>query len=412
MAKTHKILMLVENAPVPDDLRVWFEAITLRDQGFQVSVICPKTTKQYGSRESYICLDNIHIYRYQLPETSNTYTTYLLEYSIAMLKTFWLSLRVLFRHGFDVIHAANPPDLFFAIGLFYRLFGKKFVFDQHDLNSKLFLVKFNGHMKLLHKLQLFLEWCSYRIADLVIVTNVSQKKNALEQGRCHSNKVFVVRNGPDLERLKLVTPELELKVGRRYLLAYLGTMSVQDGAENTLYALHDLVHKRGRQDVSLVLIGNGDRIPALRALSHELQLDKCVKFTGWIATHDLVRYLTVADVGLVPDPKNGLNEYSTMVKAMEYMAMGLPIVAFDLAETRFSAQESALYAAPNLVQDFTDKIETLLDDEELRLKMGAYGRKRVEEHLTWNQSTKNLLLAYATLFSEDSSTTYDTRGEG
>jgi glycosyltransferase involved in cell wall biosynthesis len=321
-----------------------------------------------------------------------------MEYSLALIRTFWISLKVLFRHGFDVIHAANPPDLFFTIGLFYRLLGKKFIFDQHDLAPELFKVKFKNRMEPLYKLQLFFEKWSYQTADMVIVTNLSQKQKAIERGRCPTEKAIVVRNGPDLARIKLVSPEQELKKGRRFLLAFVGEMAVQDGVDYILYALEELVHKRGRQDVSLVLMGDGQHASELRALTHELQLDEYVNFTGWVKSEDLVRYLTVADVGLLPDPQNGLNELSTMVKTMEYMAMGKPIVSFDLAETRYSAQEAALYAIPNLVEDFADKIEALLKDEELRRVMGAIGRKRVLEELSWDQTKKNLLLAYKILF--------------
>ena len=398
MAKTLKILMLVENASWPGDQRVKNEAAALCDCGFQVCIICPKTPTGTQHQESYICIDNIHIYRYRLPTISNKYVAYILEYSLALIKTFWISLKVLFRHGFDVIHAANPPDLFFTIGLFYRLIGKKFVFDQHDLAPELFKVKFKNRVNPLYKLQLFFERCSYRAADMVIVTNLSQKQKAIERGRCPTDKVIVVRNGPDLGRIKLVSPEPELKRGRRFLLAYVGEMAVQDGVDHIFYALNELVYKRGHQDVSLVLMGDGQHAPELHELAHQLQLDDYVNFTGWAKSEDLVRYLTVADVGLLPDPQNGLNEFSTMVKTMEYMAMGKPIVSFDLAETRYSAQEAALYAIPNVVEDFADKIEVLLNDEELRLKMGAIGRKRVLEELSWHQTKKNLLFAYKLLF--------------
>jgi len=308
--------------------------------------------------------------------------------------TFWLSLKVFFRHGFDVIHAANPPDLFFIIGLFYRPFGKKFIFDQHDLAPELFKVKFNNRMKLLQKFQLFFERCSYQTADLVLVTNLSQKKKAIDRGGCSADKVIVVRNGPDLERIKLVLVEPELKRGRRYLLAYVGEMAVQDGVDYALYAIDRLVHKCGRQDVSLVLMGDGQHASELRVLAHQLQLDEYVHFTGWVKSDELVRYLATADIGLVPDPQNGLNEFSTMVKTMEYMAMKKPIVAFDLQETRFSAQESALYATPNIVEEFANNIEILLDDEELRAKLGAIGYQRVLGELSWNNTKKNLWLAY------------------
>jgi glycosyltransferase involved in cell wall biosynthesis len=395
MAKVNKVLMLVENLPAPVDRRVWAEAKTLQDAGYQVSIICPKGDRQ--CEESYISIDGIAIYRYRLPVVGNKYLAYIAEYSIALLMTFLLSFKVLFQCGFDVIHAANPPDVFFLIGLFYRLLGKKYIFDQHDLSPEMFKVKFGDRMKSLYKLQLFLESRSYRTAHLVITSNASQKKFAIERGHCCADKVFVVRNGPNLDHMKPVAPEPELKEGRKYLLAYVGVMSVQDGVEYALYALHELVHKCGRRDVSLVLMGDGDNAAILQALAHKLELDEYIRFTGWIEAKDILRYLTVVDVGLSPDPENGLNEFCTMIKTMEYMAMGKPVVAFDLAETRFSAQEAALYAVPNRVEDFANKIEMLLDNEELRSEMGALGRKRIEEVLNWDYSKKNLFLAYETL---------------
>jgi glycosyltransferase involved in cell wall biosynthesis len=387
--------MLVENAPVPKDSRVWPEACALRDDGFQVSVICPRESPLYS--EAYICLENIHVYRYWVPTISKEYTNYLLEYGFSLIMTFLLSFKVLFRHGFDVIHVANPPDLFFVIGLFYRLLGKKFVFDQHDLTPELFQVKTKGRLKLIYRLLLFLERCTYLTAHMVITTNTSQKQKALERGGCRPDRVCIVRNGPDLQRMKTVTPEPELKGGSRYLLAYLGVMAVQDGIEYALYALHDLVYERNRQDVSLVLMGDGDAAPRLRDLARELKLDAHVNFTGWLANKDFLRYLTVADIGLSPDPQNGLNEYSTMVKIMIYMALGKPIAAFDLAETRISAQGAALYARPNCAKDLANKIEKLLDDEKLRAAMGAVGRKRIEEALNWEYSKEHLLHVYQML---------------
>ncbi len=396
MPKANKVLMVVENMPVPPDRRVWPEAIALRDNGYQVCIIAPKGTTEF--RESYICIEGIHIYRYSIPTIGNNYVAFIAEYGIALLMTFLLSIKVLFRHGFDVIHAANPPDLFFMIGLFYKPFGKKFIFDQHDLAPEMFLVKFKDRMRVLHKLLNLLARWSYRTAALIITSNESQKQAATTLGDCVPGKVFVVRNGPNMESFKPVTPEPELKRGRRFLLAYEGVMAIQDGVEYTLYALHELVYKRGRQDVSLVLMGDGEHASLLRALSQRLNLDEYVNFTGWIDKEEILRYLTVADIGLSPDPQNGLNEYSTMIKTMEYMAIGKPIVAFDLLETRFSAQGAALYAVPNSVEDFADQIEILLNDKELRCQMGTLGQRRIEEALSWEHSRKNLLRAYETVF--------------
>jgi glycosyltransferase involved in cell wall biosynthesis len=318
----------------------------------------------------------------------------MLEYSVALLMTFLLSWKVLFRHGFDVIHAANPPDFFFLVGLLYRVLGKKFIFDQHDLSPELIQVKFPGRSRLLYRFLCLLERCSYQTAHVTITTNVSQKRFAIERGHRRPGQVFVVRNGPDLRRLTPVPPEPALRQGRNHVLVYVGEMEVQDGIDYALRALQSLVYQHGREDVLLVLVGDGGYAPTLRKLAHELQLDAYVHFTGWLDTHDLLRYLSVADVGLVPDPKNGLNEYCTMVKTMEYMALGLPIVAFDLPETRFSAEDAALYAAPNCIEDFAHNIDALLNDDALRLAMSVAGRRRVEEGMSWDNDRQVLLRAY------------------
>lgn len=395
MAKARKVLMLIENCPVPVDNRVWAEATALRDSGYQVSIIGPKDASKH--RESYICLDGIHIYRYRLPFSSTARRTpgaYILEYGIALLMTFLLSWKVLFRRGFDVIHTANPPDIFFLVGLFYRVLGKKFIFDQHDLSPELLRAKFPGRAALLYRLMRALEWSSYHTAHVVITTNLSQKRFALERGHCRPEQVFVVRNGPDLRRLARVPPEPALRQGRSIVIAYVGEMEAQDGVDNALRALQDLVYRRGREDILLVLMGDGGHAAALRELARELRLDAYAHFTGWLDAQDLVRYLSIADIGLVPDPRNGLNEYCTMVKTMEYMAMGIPVAAFDLPETRFSAGEAALYATPNSVEDFARAIDTLINDEALRLTMSAAGRQRIEQGLNWEHDRQALLQAY------------------
>ena len=304
MSASRKVLMLVENLSVPADPRVWHEACTLRRYGFQVVIICPKGEAR--DLEAYICLEGIHIYRYHLSTTIQKSSDYIKEYSIAMFMTFLLSLRVLFRHGFDVIHAANPPDTFFALGVFYKLLGKKYVFDQHDLAPEMFHVKFQNRMHTLYKALLLAERLSYKTADIVITTNESQKQIAMQRGGCAEEKVFVVRNGPDITRFSTVVPEPILKQGKPFLLAYVGVMGLQDGVEYALHALNELVHMRKRHDISLVLMGDGDQLPALKALTQQLNLEDVVHFAGWVAKTDLLRYLTVTDIGLSPDPSNEL----------------------------------------------------------------------------------------------------------
>jgi glycosyltransferase involved in cell wall biosynthesis len=275
MAKIRKVLMLVENTSAPADHRVWPEAIVLRDNGFQVSVISPKGSEDH--RESYICIDDIHVYRYHLPVIEHKYIGYVVEYAVSLVMTFCLSWKVLFQRGFDVLHTANPPDIYFLIALFYRLLGKKFVFDQHDLSPEMFQVIFKKRAHVIYRLMRFFEKCSYKTADVVITTNESQKRFAIERGHCRPERVFVARNGPGQQTVVEIDPAL--KGDRPFLLVYVGLMAVQDGVEYTLYALDELVHKRGRQDIAMVLLGDGSIMPVLRTLTHRLQLDEHVRFT-------------------------------------------------------------------------------------------------------------------------------------
>ncbi len=396
MARSGKVLMLVENLSVPADPRVWREARTLAQQGLQVSIISPTGTTQ--DRERYTCIDGIHIYRYPLALSSGGSKGYIQEYISAMLKTFGLSLKVWLRHGFDVIHAANPPDLFFIIGLFYRLFGKKFIFDQHDLAPEMFQIKFQGRMRSISQGLRFFEWCSYKTSHLIITTNASQKQIAIKRGRCRPDKVFVVRNGPELHRYQDVQADHALRKGKRFLLAYVGVMAAQDGVEYAIQAMDELVHQRNHQDVGLILMGDGDQLPHLQALTHRLKLDEYIHFTGWLVKDEMLRHLAGCDIGLSPDPSNELNDYSTMLKTMEYMALGKPVVAFDLPETRITAQDAALYATSNRLSEFVDHIETLLADQELCARMGQEGRERIEEQLCWEKSRQMLFQAYMRLF--------------
>jgi glycosyltransferase involved in cell wall biosynthesis len=408
MRKPRKVLMIVENDVVPPDTRVWREALALRDHGVQVSIICPKGALRRAVYEDYRApyeyLEGIHVYRYDLPDGGSS-VTYVREYFVALLNAFWLSLRVLIRHGFDVLHVANPPDIFFPMGWFYHLLGKKFVFDQHDLAPEVFQEIFAARMygpaaRLLRRHLLACERYSYLTADLVIAANESFRRIAIKRGGCPADKVFVVRNASVLPQGESARPAQGLKMGRRFLLAYVGVMGIQDGVEYAVRALHELIHVRGRQDVSLVLVGDGSDAAALRALTHELQLDTYATFTGWISPQAVAQNLAIADVGLSPEPHNALNEFSTMIKTMEYMSMGLPIVAFDLHETRNTVQNAGLYAIPNSVSDFANKIELLLNSEELRLAMGSVGRSRALGPLSWECSQERLLWAYDKLFSQ------------
>ncbi len=389
-----RVLILVENLPSPFDRRVWQEATTLRAADYEVSIICP-TGK--GCEAKFETIDGIDIWRYDLPAEGEGALGYLIEYGAALAFTFLLSLKVLFQKGFDVIHACNPPDLFFLIGAFYKLFGKKFVFDHHDANPELYEAKF-GRRDLLYKLMLALEDWTFRFADVSIATNESYRRIAIGRGGMAPQRVFVVRSGPSLERMKIVRPVPELKKGRRYLVGYVGVMGRQEGIDLLLRSVRHIVYGLQRHDVHFGLVGGGTSLQELKELAHELGIAEYVSFTGRVPDADLLAMLNTADVCVNPDVANEMNDISTMNKIMEYMALGKPIVQFDLTEGRFSAREASLYARRNDPEDFANKIVELLGDEEKRKAMGAFGRRRVESELEWRYEAPKLLAAYATLW--------------
>jgi glycosyltransferase involved in cell wall biosynthesis len=389
-----KILILVENLPSPFDRRVWQEACALRDAGYVVSIICPTG---YGCERKFEAIDGVHIYRYKLPVEASGATGYALEYAIALAWTFVLAWRVLRIRGFDAIHACNPPDLFFLIGGFFKLFGKKFLFDHHDLNPELYEAKF-GRRDFFHRLMLKLEYWTFRTADVSIATNESYRRIAIERGRMPAERVFVVRSGPSLERLRILPPDERLKRGRRYLVGYVGVMGKQEGIDCLLRAARHLVFDLGRTDVHFGLVGGGTSLEEMKALAQALGVADYVTFTGRVPDGEMLAMLNTADVCVNPDVANELNDKSTMNKIVEYMALGKPIVQFDLAEGRHSARRASLYARKGDVLDFAAKIADLLADPARRAEMGEFGRRRVEEELEWRHEAPKLLAAYETLW--------------
>jgi glycosyltransferase involved in cell wall biosynthesis len=395
MEKQRRVLILVENLPSPFDRRVWQEAGALRDAGYAVSIICP-TGKGYEKK--YEVIDDIHIWRYSLAAEAEGALGYLVEYASALVWTFFLSWKVLFKRGFDVIHACNPPDLFFFIGGFFKLLGKKFLFDHHDANPELYEAKF-GRRDFLWKVMVWLERMTFRFADVSIATNQSYRRIAIERGGMAPERVFVVRSGPSLERLKIVPPVESLKQGKRFLVGYVGVMGRQEGIDYLLRAVAHLVHDLRRCDVHFGLVGGGTSLEEMKALAKELGVAEYVTFTGRVADAELLAMLNTADVCVNPDVANDMNNISTMNKIMEYMALGKPMVQFDLAEGRFSAQAASLYARRNNAFDFALKITELLDDPQKRLELGAYGRRRVENELEWRYEVPKLLAAYEVLWA-------------
>ena len=394
-----KVLIIVENLPVPFDRRVWQEAKTLKNAGYQVSVICP-VDKGFEAR--YELLEGIHIYRHPLPLQAQRAFGYALEYSAALSWQFVLALRVLLTHGFDVIHACNPPDTVFVIGLLFKLLGKKFVFDHHDISPELYLAKF-GKKGLFYRILLGLERWTFRTADVSIATNESYKHIAVERGKMDPEHVFIVRSGPDLEHLKILPPNKALKNGCKYLVGYVGVMGKQEGIDYLLRSIRYIVFDMERRDVHFGLVGSGTEIKRLRAYAEQLGVSGYVTFTGRVADKDMLEMLSTADVCVNPDVANEMNDKSTMNKVMEYMALGKPVVQFDLTEGKFSAQKASLYANNNDEVDLAQKIIQLLDDAELRERMGKCGRARIKKELQWKCQAPTLLAAYDALWAQRSS---------
>lgn len=392
--KSRRVLIVVENLPVPFDRRVWNEANALTRAGYEVSIICPKGK---DAEASYEMLNGISVYRHPLPFEARGAFGYILEYSSALFWEFYLSLKVAFGRGFDVIQACNPPDLIFLVAAPYKLFGKKFVFDHHDLNPELYEAKF-GKRDLFYKLLRLTEKLTFKLADQTIATNESYRRIAIERGGKAPDKVAVVRSGPSLERMKVMPAVPEQRHGKSYLVGYVGVMGAQEGIQYLLRAAEYIVYTLGRTDIHFTLIGGGPELQTLQSLAADLRLDGFVTFTGRASDQELLEVLNTADVCVNPDECNEMNDKSTMNKIMEYMALGKPIVQFDLAEGRYSAGDSSLYAAWNDHVDFAQKIIELIQDPEKRRNMGEFGRERVLNQLSWDHEEPKLVQFYEQLF--------------
>jgi glycosyltransferase involved in cell wall biosynthesis len=392
-----KILIIVENLPLPFDRRVWMESNTLTKEGYEVFIICPKGK---GYDKDFEEINNIKIFRHPLPPEKSSALGYLREYSHALYYEWKLARKIYSQYKFEVIQACNPPDFIFIVALWFKLFHKtKFVFDHHDLNPELYESKFSKRGFFYYFLKIS-ERLTFMSTNMVISTNESYKKVAISRGHVNESKVFVVRSGPDLNLFTLKAPNNKYKNGKKYLVGYLGVMGEFDGVDHLIKAINIIVNDMKRHDIQFCLIGSGPCFNDLQELSLELGVEDYIEFTGRISDEDLLNRLSTCDVCVNSDPLNPLNDKSTMNKILEYMALSKPIVQYDLVEGKRSAKNASLYAKPNDISDFANKIVTLLEDEDKRHKMGIIGRKRMEDKLEWKHQSVKLINAYNNLFKE------------
>ena len=407
-----RILMLVENY-FPQDTRVKNEADLLTNAGYQVSVIAlrkkgqPRRETVNGievyrvphlelfSKTSPASLSRIGLFLLKLRASLG----YLAEYCYFTVACLLVATYVFMTRGVDVIHAHNPPDTLFLVALPFKLLGKKFVFDHHDLCPELYRSRYKSQEGFYTGLLRFFEWCSLKLANIVIATNESYKKVQTERAHKNPRDIFVVRNGPNQMRMTPAAPNVRLRAMNKCILCYVGSLNPQDGVDYLLRSLHHLLCDLKRSDFHCVIMGTGDSLQDLRELAENLQLNGFVELTGFIPDEDLQANLAAADICLDPDPSSPLNDVSTWIKIMEYMAYAKPIVTFDLKETRFSAGEAALYVKPNGEVEFAETIAALMEQPDLREKMGSYGRRRVEQELQWTKVGQNLLTAYESLLA-------------
>jgi glycosyltransferase involved in cell wall biosynthesis len=391
-----RVLIIVQNLPVPFDRRVWLECNALTAAGYKVSVACPK-----GKGDpSYEVVGGVRLYKYRPYAPGGSKVSFVAEYAYSFAATAWQVLKARRGGRFDVLQACNPPDIFWPIGLALRLVDRtNFVFDHHDLCPELFKSRFPDGPSLPYRGLLALERATHRTAVHVISTNNSYRDVAIHRSGKKPADVTVVRTGPDPDKLKRAKEEPGERRGRRFLAAYIGVMGPQDGVDIVVRAADVIVHEMGREDIAFTLIGKGDCFDDLVALRDQLKLNGHVEFTGRAPDEVVRRVMSTADIGLSPDPKNALNDLSTMNKTMEYMAFELPVVAFDLRETRVSAGDAAVYVPPTGspeqdVRDYAKAIVDLIDDAENRQRMGKLGRVRVEDELAWTHSARAYLGVY------------------
>ncbi len=390
----NSVLMIVENY-FPYDIRVRKEAYTLGDY-YKLSVIALKRKEE----KYYEKIDGIEIFR--IPEIFyNKIAFHKISYTLQYI---WFSLMSLFifmvthiKNRYKVIHTHNPPDTLFFIAIIGKLFSIKYIYDHHDLSPELYLSRFSGKKDLSYKILLIAEKYSCKVADKIITTNTSYRQIAIERHHILPEKIVIVRNNPSLDEFAEIRPIKEIEKTKKVLL-YVGSINPQDGIEILLQALHFLVNDLNEKDFMCYVVGDGDSLSAAVKTAKRLNMMEYVYFKGLISDRKKIMQLYhLADICLEPAPDNELNRHSTFIKIMEYMAAGKPIIAFDLPESRRSADGSALFVPPGDIEGFSLAIMKLLRDAELRDALGKVGKTKVNEELNWDNAASTLLKVYSSL---------------
>lgn len=395
--RTRHVGIIVQNLPVPLDRRVWNECQTLVADGYRVSVICPRGPGQARHQR----LDGVDIHTYRPPPPAKGTAGFVAESVISWVQSLALAIRVHRRCPVDAWQACNPPDTYWALGAIFRVAtGARFVFDHHDLCPEIYRTRFDRDRGTALRILLLLERATFAVADHVIATNESYRAVALDRGRRAGADTTVVRSGPDPDQLSPGPADPAARRGHRHTAAYLGVMGHQDGVEVIVRAADLIVNRWHRTDIGFVLMGFGDCYDDLRVLTAELGLDAHVHFTGRVDLPEIRRELRAASVGLSPDPRSPFNEVSTMNKTLEYMACGLPVVAYDLRETRVSAGPAARYAPADDVESFAATALALIDDPTARAIMGRVGRARITEQMGWPMQAAAYAGVYRTLLGD------------
>lgn len=390
------ILFIVENSLVPIDVRVWSEALAAKEWGYDVTVLCPKWMEY---KKGYEVLEDIKIFRHPWFLAKNK-IGYIIEYLIAIIWEIIFSVRIYLKTPFHIIHGANPPDHLFLIACLFKPFGVKYIFDHHDLTPESYYAKYK-RKGIIFKVLLYMEKINYKIADLVISTNESYKSIAIKRGGKNSKNVFVVRNGPKIDEINFQPQNPKWKKGFDYLVAYIGLIGLQDQLEVLLQIVYCIVYKLKVTNIKFIVIGDGSQLKKIMALANSMYLIQYIEFTGFITYgRQLFEIFSTSDVCINPEKKNCFTDKSTMIKIMEYMSFGKPIIQFDNKEGKASAGNASLYIKNNSVMVFAEELVKLVQDEDKKKKMGIEGKKRIKNKLQWNIQKINLKKAYKCLIDQ------------